>query len=302
MSLQITATAEFMELHARKLIDMDDVVAGTQIRVSLARDTFHPDESWQVWSGSVGRQIFKLNYPTTPNAHLYECVDSGTTDSGEPTWPTDGSTVVDNSVEWRDIGIAVTHDYPEFAGDVGDFRIGMPSDAISDWLPTTAYSVGDFITLPGARDRFAVCTTAGTSAGSEPTVLFSVGSSVVDGTVTWKCAGVLGNHPYLSELEILDDGDTVGYTGSVLLPNQSWFKRDRSRILDADDITWASSTISAAWATFWIDDVITDDEDSGKWFYPILGHGLLQNSRVNIESILGDFTLDFSGNGLLRLK
>lgn len=39
--------------------------------------------------------------PTTPNGYRYECTTAGTSDSGEPTWPTIlGDTVMDDSVEW----------------------------------------------------------------------------------------------------------------------------------------------------------------------------------------------------------
>lgn len=40
-----------------------------------------------------------------PYGHWYECEAAGTSGSTEPTWPTDGSTVVDGTVTWRDKGL-----------------------------------------------------------------------------------------------------------------------------------------------------------------------------------------------------
>lgn len=42
--------------------------------------------------------------PTSPNGHAYLCVDPGTSSGSQPAWPTDGSTVADGGVIWRDLG------------------------------------------------------------------------------------------------------------------------------------------------------------------------------------------------------
>ena len=36
--------------------------------------------------------------------HYYKVTVAGTSDATEPTWPTDGTTVVDNEVTWQDLG------------------------------------------------------------------------------------------------------------------------------------------------------------------------------------------------------
>jgi len=43
--------------------------------------------------------------PTSPNDHFYKCTAAGTSAASEPTWPTDGSTVTDDSVTWKDMGL-----------------------------------------------------------------------------------------------------------------------------------------------------------------------------------------------------
>jgi len=62
-----------------------------------------------------------------------------------------------------------------------------PTDILPEWVASTAYSLGD--TAEPTVDntyRYSV-TVAGTSSGTEPTWPTSIGSTVVDGTVTWQC-------------------------------------------------------------------------------------------------------------------
>jgi len=62
-----------------------------------------------------------------------------------------------------------------------------PTDILPEWVATTAYSLGDTVE-PTVDNTFRyVVTTAGTSGASEPTFPTSIGSTVVDGTVTWTC-------------------------------------------------------------------------------------------------------------------
>lgn len=58
------------------------------------------------WSGSTAYSLNNYVQPTTPNAHVYKCTSAGTSDSGEPSWPTDGTSVVDGTVTWLDMGIS----------------------------------------------------------------------------------------------------------------------------------------------------------------------------------------------------
>jgi hypothetical protein len=57
--------------------------------------------------------------------------------------------------------------------------------APANWAVTTAYSLGD-IAKPSTRDGMEyVCTVAGTSGGSQPTFISTIGGETVDATVTW---------------------------------------------------------------------------------------------------------------------
>jgi hypothetical protein len=78
------------------------------------------------------------------------------------------------------------------------------------WAASTAYVVGDVVRPTVANTFLYQCVVAGTSAGSQPTWPTTRGLSVADNTATWLCAG----------------------TGIL--------------VFDANDPSWASSTISNA--------------------------------------------------------
>jgi hypothetical protein len=64
--------------------------------------------------------------PTVSNGHFYKATVGGTSDATEPTWPTDGSTVVDSGVTWKDMGLieaSSTTDYLLLSGKLGVVQI-----------------------------------------------------------------------------------------------------------------------------------------------------------------------------------
>jgi hypothetical protein len=66
------------------------------------------------WEASTSYVLDDTTIPTTPNGHYYKCTTAGTSDTSEPTWTTDGSTVSDGSAVWTDMGVieyTVTTDY-----------------------------------------------------------------------------------------------------------------------------------------------------------------------------------------------
>jgi hypothetical protein len=74
-----------------------------EVAVVLART---PDLS-QVgdWEGETGYALDEVVEPDSPNGHTYVCVKAGDSGSVEPTWPTDGSAVIDGDVVWLDRGL-----------------------------------------------------------------------------------------------------------------------------------------------------------------------------------------------------
>lgn len=61
------------------------------------------------------------------------------------------------------------------------------------WAGSTAYAVGANVRPVTANGYKYICTTAGTSASAEPTWPTTLKGTVVDGTVTWTCAGANGD-------------------------------------------------------------------------------------------------------------
>jgi len=61
--------------------------------------------SGTAWQASTSYSVGDVVSKTTDNGHLYICVVAGTSDSGEPTWPTVAhQTVADNDITWAEIG------------------------------------------------------------------------------------------------------------------------------------------------------------------------------------------------------
>lgn len=85
----------------------DDIFAVTYVEgesESITLATLIVKADWQASTAQVEDDEVR---PTTPNGYYYVCTVAGTTDTVEPTWPlTEGDTVVDGSVTWRNAGPA----------------------------------------------------------------------------------------------------------------------------------------------------------------------------------------------------
>jgi len=65
-----------------------------------------------------------------------------------------------------------------------------PTDTLDEWTVATAYSLGDCVEPTVGNGKRYQATVGGTShATTEPTWPTSLGSTVVDNTVTWTCVG-----------------------------------------------------------------------------------------------------------------
>ena len=66
-----------------------------------------------------------------------------------------------------------------------------PTDSLAEWVTLTAYTTADAVQPTTANGKVYDCTTAGTTAASEPTFpTGAIGDTVVDGTVVWTLRGV----------------------------------------------------------------------------------------------------------------
>lgn len=71
-------------------------------------------EDAATWAATTAGVAGDFIVPTVANQHFYKCTAAGDTDATEPTWPTDGTTVVDGTVTWKDMGTieaALNSDY-----------------------------------------------------------------------------------------------------------------------------------------------------------------------------------------------
>ena len=67
------------------------------------------------------------------------------------------------------------------------------------WVLTTVYALGDYV-LPTVPNGYRYeCTTAGTSAGAEPTWPTTIALTVADGTAVWTCEAVTSSIPTVHE-------------------------------------------------------------------------------------------------------
>ena len=78
---------------------------------------------------------------------------------------------------------------------------------------STAYVKGDIVTPDTLGTRYFVCTSGGTSAGSEPAAITSTttadGATVTDNTVTWRCVVCKGTS---GMMRITDYSDSYSIT------------------------------------------------------------------------------------------
>lgn len=61
----------------------------------------------------------------------------------------------------------------------------------TNWAATTAKAVGARVQQLSSPTHVFQCTTAGTTGGSAPTWVTTVGSTTTDGTVVWTCSGII---------------------------------------------------------------------------------------------------------------
>ena len=61
------------------------------------------------------------------------------------------------------------------------------SSSQATWQASTAYSIGAIVRPTTANGYWYVCDVAGTSGSSQPSWPTTVGATVTDGTVTWRC-------------------------------------------------------------------------------------------------------------------
>lgn len=153
-----------------------------------------------VWTTLTGYLVGDFIIPTVINGHVYECTVAGTSAAGEPVFPTDGSTVVDGTVTWLDIGMNPAGDEVTGTGYVAGGEI-IASPAIT-FINRRATWDGDDVTWAASTisTRWGQMYKVGTIDGwiNPPVglVLFNdtpadVGSVGADFIIKWNSEGIL---------------------------------------------------------------------------------------------------------------
>lgn len=126
-----------------------------------------------------------------------------------------------------------------------------------DWAATTAYSLGDYVLRTSGLGSelgfgvFFVCTTAGTSGGTEPTFNVSTnGSTTADGTVIWTA------RPYEFDNAVTTSGYSNSWTNGEEINAGDVI---RLKWVDEDDLQIDSSGVATVSGTTTFLDVPADD-------------------------------------------
>lgn len=158
-------------------------------------------DQWAIFDWTWQNSTFDYKYgdiiqPTTPNDHFYVCVQGSATGGAsrqtgaiEPTWPTDGTTVVDNEVIWKDAGTYPPH-FQNTAFSVGWGGVGYSDTFRTGFCPATQWAPGasytqqvDYVHPVTNDGKVYVCSKSGTSGGGEPA--WFDGGPITDNTVEW---------------------------------------------------------------------------------------------------------------------
>lgn len=95
--------------------------------VSAVSVSAYEGETAAVWTLTTAHAIGDVRVPTVANTHWYMATTAGTTAGTQPTWPTNGSTVVDGTVTWQDMGVIAYTFTTDYETDLDLGSILIPS-------------------------------------------------------------------------------------------------------------------------------------------------------------------------------
>ncbi|MFZ5892409.1 MAG: hypothetical protein ACOY0T_15220 [Myxococcota bacterium] len=216
--------------------------------------------------------------PISANSYWYKATVAGTSAGGDPSWPTTlGASVSDGGVTWMtggrvwkanikwapgdvlyDIANAAVYEIVKCTGKTGALTTLAASNGATTtdggvtwttrgttWIAATNYTSGDFVLKTAANGLYYKAISTGVShATTEPTWPTTIGSRVVDGTVTWECAGsaplLAGTTQYALGDFVRDANGVLGsMTDSAMLSGGSAPSMGPTRTSVADgDVFW----------------------------------------------------------------
>lgn len=76
------------------------------------------------WAATTAIAPGAFRVPAVANDHFYKCTVAGTTGGSAPAWPTNGGTVIDGTVTWKDMGTIIAVLNTDYTIGVDGARLG----------------------------------------------------------------------------------------------------------------------------------------------------------------------------------
>ncbi len=182
-----------------------------------------------IWRASVAYSFGQFIAPkVNTTGHIYKCTTAGTTAGVEPTFPTgSGATVTDGGVVWTEFGLAT---------QPGANQAGI----LQRWQASTAYSLNQVISPAQYNNsdyndqpstHLYKCTTAGTSAATEPTqsatIVAATGLARSGNVTTVTVTAALPSNFYVGNSVNISGAGDASFNGSwtiTSVPTTTTFK------------------------------------------------------------------------------
>lgn len=161
----------------------------------------------------------------------------------------------------------------------------------TSWASSTAYVLGDRVVPSSPAGFHYLCTTAGTSGGTEPSPWNTTESGTTnDGTVVWTTIIDIGYH---------EVGAGDGYTaGGATLAGQTLTRASWKTTFDANDITWVSLTKTFRYGVLYVSGTKTDPEGGPDIVNPVYAYVLFDDTPADIVVSGVDYTVQWSSLGI----
>ena len=254
--------------------------------VDFDTDTFKAalvSDSWHLIHDRVDSTAYLRGDYYKSGTHYYRCQVAGTSDATPPSLPTDGTTITDGTAVFQDVGTS-------FVGG----KITIPAR-----VDSATVVVGQMYIPATANGHWYECTIAGTLAGTPPTFKTD-GSTFADGTATIIDKGTIypvfvGSDEVWADISVNEVTGT-GYTaGGITMTNTALISTPTYTSFDADNLSWASSSITALWLVVYRSGTVNTLTD------PVIFAALLDESMVSVGSTNSDFNITWNANGIYRL-
>lgn len=118
-----------------------DLTGVTAVKVALLDSAL---VLFPAWAASTAYAQHAVRQPTTPTGWYYVAQGAGTSGATEPTWPTDGSSVVDGSITWEQASQVLpdgTVDYSAYLPSYGA-EPAVWADVSANEITGTGYTAG----------------------------------------------------------------------------------------------------------------------------------------------------------------